>query len=83
MHSHAFIIALIEQRRHQCPCGAVADQPFGLCRKCQARDAWRRKTTFSRRKATRGRLGRRTRSAARFLVGVFTLFTAVSNGREG
>lgn len=83
MHNLALIVALTEQRRRQCPCGAVAEQRFGLCRKCQARNAWRRKTTPSHRKATRGRPARRTRKVARFFGGMFTLFTTVSNGTEG
>ena len=26
----------VEDRRRRCPCGAVAQQPYGLCRQCQA-----------------------------------------------
>ena len=64
MHNLALTVILAEQKCRQCPCGAVADRPFGLCRKCQDRNAWRRKTTSKRRKATRGRIGRRARKVA-------------------
>ena len=67
MHNLALTVILADQRRRQCPCGAVADRPFGLCRKCQDRTTWRRKTTFARRKDNRRRLGRRVRSVARLL----------------
>ena len=76
MHNLALTVLLTDQRRRQCPCGAVADRPFGLCRKCQDRNAWRRKTT-------RGRPARRTRSVAQFFAGMFTQFALVSNGMEG
>jgi hypothetical protein len=83
MHNLALTIILAEQRRRQCPCGAVADRPLGLCRKCQDRNAWRRKTTSPRRKVARRRLSHRARRVARFFADVFTLFAAVSIGMEG
>lgn len=61
MHNLALAIILTEQRRRQCPCGAVADWPHGLCRKCQDRNAWHRKTTSAHRKATRRGIGHRAR----------------------
>jgi hypothetical protein len=73
MHNLALTVVLTEQRRRQCPCGAVADRPLGLCRKCQDRNARRRRTTSTRRKNTRGRNGRRK---------VSRLFADVLNGRE-
>jgi hypothetical protein len=60
MRNLALAVILAEQGRRQCPCGAVADRPRGLCRKCQGRNAWRRKTTPIRRKTDRQRMGRRT-----------------------
>jgi hypothetical protein len=63
MHNLALTVILADQRRRQCPCGAVADRPFGLCRKCQHRNEWRRKTTTPRRKA-RHRRSRSTRKIA-------------------
>ena len=83
MHNLALIVALTEQRRRQSPCGAVAERPYGLCRKCQARNAWRRKTTSGHRKTTRRRLARRTRHVARFVGGIFPLITPINSGMEG
>jgi hypothetical protein len=38
-----FTAALARERHRQCPCGAVTERPGTLCRKCQARMAWRRR----------------------------------------
>jgi hypothetical protein len=83
MHNLALTVILADQRRRQCPCGAVADRPFGLCRKCQNRNAWRRKTTSGRRKAIRRRLADRARNVARFLVAVLAVLLTMTNGLEG
>jgi hypothetical protein len=83
MHNLALTIILAEQRRRQCPCGAVADRPFGLCRKCQDRKAWRRKTTTPRRKVGRRGFARRVHGVARFLLGALAMCLVVSNGLEG
>jgi len=64
MHNLALTVILAEQRRRQCPCGAVAERPFGFCRKCQDCNAWRRKVTVKRRKATRRPISRRLRHVA-------------------
>lgn len=79
--SSALIVATRDQRQ-QCQCGAVADPLIGLCRKCQSRKAWRRKTTQPRRKRVRRRFTRRVRNAARFLADVRFLLPALSNGLE-
>jgi hypothetical protein len=71
MHNLALTVILAEQGRRQCPCGAVADRSSGLCRKCQARNAWRRKTTSVHRKAARRRVGHQARQVARFFAGAF------------
>ena len=78
MHNLALTVILAEQRRRQCPCGAVAERPFGFCRKCQDRNAWRRKVTVKRRKATRRPISRRLRDMADSLV----ILRFVSNGLE-
>lgn len=75
MHNLALTVILTDQRRRQCPCGAVADRPFGLCRKCQDRKAWRRKTTSASRKATGRRNRHRIRNHARH-------FADLPNGME-
>lgn len=80
MHNLALTVILAEQRRRQCPCGAVADRPFGFCRKCQDRNAWRRKATAKQRKATRRRTSRRLRDAVRLMAGALAV---VSNRLEG
>ena len=82
MHNLALAVALTELRRRQCPCGAMAEHRDGLCRKCQARNTWRRKAASNRRKSTRRRT-HRTRSVASFFAGMFTPFSAVRNRREG
>ena len=79
MHNLALAVILADQRRRQCPCGAVADRPFGLCRKCQDRDAWQRKTTTPRRKTSHRGFGRRVHDAARFLAGAVAVLTVNSN----
>lgn len=66
MQNLALTVILADHRRRQCPCGAAADRPFGLCRKCQHRNEWRRKTTTPRRK-TRRRIGRRARKVPQIL----------------
>lgn len=78
----ALNVALAEQRRRQCPCGAVAERHVGLCRKCQSRNAWRRKTTVSRRKTHRRRLNRYARNIARFFGAIF-LLAIVDQEMEG
>ena len=79
MHNLALIVALAAQRRRQCPCGAVTERPFGFCRKCQDRNAWRRKATAKRRKATRRPVSRRLRDA----VGALFILRIHNNGLEG
>jgi hypothetical protein len=83
MHNLALIVALAEQRRRQCSCGAIADPRTGLCRKCQDRNAWRRKATSARRKTSRRRFARRIRTVARFLADVLNPLPTISNGMEG
>ena len=52
MNHPILVAALVEDRRHQCPCGTFAQQPHGLCRECQAVAAWRRETTRTSRRAS-------------------------------
>jgi hypothetical protein len=49
MNRPILIAVLVEDQRRGCPCGAVAPQPYGLCRECQAVAAWRRETQRTRR----------------------------------
>jgi hypothetical protein len=86
MHNLALIVAIAEQRRRQCPCGAVAEPLSGYCRKCQDRNAWRRRTTSTRRRAARRhrrrRLVHRVRNVAQFVVDILNPLPAMSNGME-
>ena len=79
--SSALIVATRGQGK-QCSCGAVADPLIGLCRKCQSRKAWRRKTTQPRRKNARRRFARRVHDTARFLANFGTMLPALTNGLE-
>jgi hypothetical protein len=83
MHHPNLLAALALDRVRQCPCGAMADRPYGLCRKCQARSAWRRKTSSKRRQAARRRVGRRIRNVARLLAGVMSLLLTTDKEMEG
>lgn len=83
MQNLALITILAEQRRRQCPCGAVADRPVGLCRKCQNRKAWRRKTTTPHRKAGRRGFARRVHDIARYLLGALVICLTITYGLEG
>ncbi len=48
--SHPILIAaLAEDRRRWCPCGASAQQRYGLCRECRAIAVSRRETEQMRR----------------------------------
>ena len=87
MRNLALAIILADQRRRQCPCGAIADRPFGLCRKCQDRNAWRRKAISTRRKTThsktaRRRISHRVHDIGRFLVGALSVLL-INDGLEG
>jgi hypothetical protein len=46
MHLHPIPL---DDWRWQCVCGARAQRKYGQCRKCQARDAWWRRTMRARR----------------------------------
>jgi hypothetical protein len=92
MHNLALAVILADQRRRQCPCGAVADRPHGLCRKCQDRNAWRRKTVSNNRKSThrktahrktaRRRIARRVHDAVGRFRGAALAVLFTNNGLE-
>jgi hypothetical protein len=68
---HPTLVPLLTEDRHRqaCPCGAVSEHPYGLCRKCHARMTWRRRITDSaHRGARRQRRGRSARERARMLA---------------
>lgn len=76
---HYLITRLAEDRRRHCPCGAVAEHSYGLCRKCQARMLWRRKTTRKSRRAARHLT---VRHGARLLADAMSLLRTTSKGVE-
>lgn len=65
---YSITIALAEDRRRFCPCGAVTEHPYGMCRKCHARMTWRRHKTQSRRHTVGRRSSRLARDRARALA---------------
>jgi hypothetical protein len=52
MNHPILVAALAEDLRRRCLCNAVAQQPYGLCRKCQAAAVSRHETARSSRRAT-------------------------------
>ena len=71
---YSITIALAEDRRRFCPCGAVTEQPYGMCRKCHARMTWRRHKTGPRRRTGRRRSGRLARDRARAFAFTVSMF---------
>lgn len=67
------IAALAEYRRKSCPCGAVADPSWGLCRKCIARITWRRRARRPHRRAIRRHVGRQALGK----MGIFALTASI------
>ncbi len=63
MNHPILIAALAEDRRRRCPCADVAQQPYGLCRGCQAVAVWRRETERTRRGGAANWTRARTRKA--------------------
>ena len=77
------IAALAGDRRRACPCGAAADRPDRLCRKCQARMSWRRKTTRMNRRAARRLAARQAHEGTRIFASTIALLrTVTSKGAE-
>ncbi len=82
MNHPILIAALVEDRRRRCPCGAAAQQqPYGLCRECQAVAVWRRETTRTSRRATPSWTHAGT-AKARFFARAASLLQIISKGAE-
>ena len=81
MNHPILIAALAEDRRRRCPCGAVAQQPYGLCRECQAVAVWRRETARTSRRATPNWTHAGT-AKARLFARVASLLQIISKGAE-
>ena len=82
MNHPILIAALVEDRRHRCPCGAVAQHPDGRCRRCQAATVWRHEITRTSRRATPSRTHADT-AKVWFFVRVAALLQIISKGAEG
>jgi len=81
MNHPILLTALAEDRRRRCRCGAVTQQPYGLCRECQAGLVWRFETARTRRRAaptwTRG-----GKVKVRLLARAASLLQIISKGAE-
>jgi hypothetical protein len=78
--SHPILVAaLAEDRPHWCPCGAAAQQRYGLCRTCRAVAVWRRETEQTRRHGAPNWTRARTLTA-RLLARVTPLLQIISKG---
>ena len=81
MNHPILVAALAEDRRRQCPCGAVAQQPYGLCRECRAVAVWRHETARTSRRAA-SRWTRAGTAKARLLAWVASLLQIIGKGAE-
>ena len=81
MHPY-LLAALADERRRSCPCGAVTEHPYSLCRKCHARVLWRRKTTRTARRASRHLAHRQAREGARRFARAMSLLNTGNKGVE-
>ena len=79
MNHPILVAALAEDRRRQCSCGAVTQEPNGTCRGCRAAAVSRHETArSSRRTASRWTHCRNRESSALRVGGV-----AASDHRQG
>lgn len=82
MNQSHLIVALADDRNRQCPCGAVAERPDRLCRKCHARMLWRRKTTRTSRRAARRLAALQAHEGTRIFASVMALLQVIGRGVE-
>jgi hypothetical protein len=81
MNHPALVAALVEDRRRQCPCGAVSRQGYGLCRECRAAAVWRCEARQPARHSAPGLTHEET-GKARLFAQVAPLFQIISKGPE-
>jgi hypothetical protein len=81
MNHPILIAALIEDQRRLCPCGTVASQANGLCRRCQAVVVWHRETKRTRRSGDPDGTYTGTLKT-RLLAQVASLLQLIGNGAE-
>ena len=82
MNHPRLIAALADDQHRQCPCGALAERPDRLCRKCHARMLWRRKTTRTSRRAARRLTAHQAHEGTRIFASALALLQAISRGVE-
>ena len=82
MNHPLIIIAMAEDQRRFCPCGATTEDPYWLCRKCHARTEWRRRNAQPGRRNARRRSGRQARDQARVLAFAESMFRATGKGTD-
>jgi hypothetical protein len=75
------VAALAEDRPRWCPCGAAAQQRYGLCRECRDVAVWRCETEQTRRHGAPNWTRARTLTA-RHLARVTSLLQVISKGAE-
>jgi hypothetical protein len=76
------IYKIAEDRRQSCPCGALAEHPHGLCRKCHAGMIWRRRNVGTTRHSSRRRRGSQARERVRILALATSMFRTSSKGDD-
>ena len=82
MNQSHLVAALADERHRQCPCGAVAERPDRLCRKCHARMLWRRKTTRTSRRAARRLAALQAHEGTRIFASAMALLQVIGRGVE-
>jgi hypothetical protein len=81
MNHPILIAALVEDRRRRCPCGAVAQKPYGACYECQAVAVSRCETAQTRRRVAPNWIRAGTLKA-RLLARVASLLQIIGKGAE-
>jgi hypothetical protein len=81
MNHPILIAALAEDRRRQCPCGAVTQEPNGMCRGCQAAAVSRHETARSSRRTASRRTPAGT-AKARLFGWAASLLQIIGKGAE-
>jgi hypothetical protein len=82
MNHPRLIAALADGTHRQCPCGALAERPDRLCRKCHARMLWRRKTTRTSRRTARRLTAHQAHEGTRIFASAVALIRTISKGVE-
>ena len=81
MNHPILIAALVEDRRRRCPCGAVAQKSYGVCRERHAVAVWRCETARTWRRVAHN-WTRAGTLKARLLAWVASLLQIISKGAE-